>query len=31
MVTDNPQNSGYQLANGTPVDLGIIWSTDGAG
>ena len=28
-VTDNPQNSGYQLANGTPVDLGIIWSTNG--
>jgi hypothetical protein len=29
VVTDNPQNSGYQLANGTPVDLGIIWSTVG--
>ena len=29
VVTDNPQNSGYQLANGTPVDLGIIWSTNG--
>jgi hypothetical protein len=29
VVTDNPQNSGYQLANGTPVDLGIIWSTAG--
>jgi hypothetical protein len=29
VVTDNPQNSGYQLANGTPVDLGIIWSTLG--
>ena len=29
VVTDNPQNSGYQLANGTPVDLGIIWSTTG--
>ncbi len=29
VVTDNPQDSGYQLANGTPVDLGIIWSTLG--
>jgi hypothetical protein len=29
IVTDNPQNSGYELANGTPVDLGIIWSTAG--
>ncbi len=29
LVTDNPQNSGYQLANGTPVDPGIIWSTNG--
>lgn len=29
VVTDNPQNSGYQLANGTPVDLGIVWSTNG--
>jgi hypothetical protein len=29
VVTDNPQNSGFQLANGTPVDLGIIWSTSG--
>jgi hypothetical protein len=29
VVTDNPQNSGYQLSNGTPVDLGIIWSTAG--
>jgi hypothetical protein len=29
VVTDNPQNSGYTLANGTPVDLGIIWSTNG--
>jgi len=29
VVTDNPQNSGYELANGTPVDLGIIWSTVG--
>jgi hypothetical protein len=29
VVTDNAQNSGYQLANGTPVDLGIIWSTAG--
>ncbi|MEO8053307.1 MAG: hypothetical protein ABI833_23140, partial [Acidobacteriota bacterium] len=25
-VTDNPQRSGYQLANGTPVDPGIVWS-----
>jgi hypothetical protein len=29
VVTDNPQNSGFQLANGTPVDPGIIWSTNG--
>jgi hypothetical protein len=29
VVTDNPENSGYQLANGTPVDPGIIWSTNG--
>src|SRR5580698_6473511 len=29
IVTDNPQNSGYALANGTPVDLGIVWSTNG--
>jgi len=29
IITDNPQNSGFQLANGTPVDLGIIWSTVG--
>jgi hypothetical protein len=29
VVTDSPQDSGYQLANGTPVDLGIIWSTNG--
>jgi hypothetical protein len=29
VVTDNPQNSGYELANGTPVDPGIIWSTNG--
>lgn len=29
VVSDNPQNSGFQLANGTPVDLGIIWSTIG--
>jgi hypothetical protein len=29
IITDNPQNSGYELANGTPVDLGIIWSTVG--
>jgi hypothetical protein len=29
VVTDNPQNSGFRLANGTPVDLGIIWSTNG--
>ncbi len=25
--TATPQNYGYQLANGTPVDLGIVWST----
>ena len=25
--TTAPQNYGYQLANGTPVDLGIVWST----
>ena len=25
--TATPQNYGYQLANGTPVDLGIAWST----
>ena len=29
VVADNPQNSGFQLANGTPVDPGIIWSTNG--
>ncbi len=29
VVTDNPQNSGFQLANGTPVDPGIIWSSNG--
>jgi hypothetical protein len=29
IITDNPQNSGFQLANGIPVDLGIIWSTVG--
>jgi hypothetical protein len=29
VVTDQPQNFAYQLANGTPVDLGIIWSTVG--
>src|SRR5271154_6590951 len=29
VAIDNPQNSGYQLADGTPVDLGIIWSTAG--
>ncbi len=29
VVTDNPQNSGYQLADGTPVDPGIVWSTNG--
>src|ERR1700691_1284837 len=29
VVTDNPQNSGFQLADGTPVDPGIIWSTAG--
>lgn len=28
-IVDNPQNTGFQLANGTPVDLGIIWSTAG--
>ncbi len=28
-VTDDPQSSGYQLANGTPVDPGIVWSTNG--
>ena len=22
-----PQNDGYKLANGTPVDLGVVWST----
>lgn len=31
MVLENPavtpQNFGFQLANGTPVDLGIVWST----
>lgn len=31
VVTDNPiatpGNFGYQLSNGTPVDLGIVWST----
>jgi len=29
VITDHPQNSGFQLADGTPVDLGIIWSTVG--
>jgi hypothetical protein len=29
VVTDNPQNSGLTLPNGTPVDPGIIWSTSG--
>ena len=29
VVADNPQDTGFQLANGTPVDLGIIWSTLG--
>jgi hypothetical protein len=29
IVTDNPQNTGFQLADGTPVDLGVIWSTMG--
>ncbi len=29
VVTDNPASSGLQLANGTPVDGGIIWSTNG--
>jgi len=24
---DTPQNFGYQLSTGTPVDLGIVWST----
>jgi hypothetical protein len=28
-IADIPQNTGFQLANGTPVDLGIIWSTVG--
>ncbi|MGA8222394.1 MAG: hypothetical protein WB780_12125 [Candidatus Acidiferrales bacterium] len=31
VVTDNPTatpgNFGFQLANGTPVDLGVVWST----
>ena len=25
--TATPQDYGYQLANGTPVDLGVVWST----
>ena len=25
--TATPQNYGYQLANGTPVDFGVVWST----
>jgi hypothetical protein len=29
VIVDNPQNSGYTLANGTPVDPGIIWSSSG--
>jgi hypothetical protein len=29
VISDNAQSSGYQLADGTPVDLGIIWSTAG--
>jgi hypothetical protein len=29
VVTDNPATSGYVLSNGTPVDPGIIWSTNG--
>jgi len=29
VVTDNPASSGYLLPNGTPVDPGIIWSTEG--
>lgn len=29
VVTDNPASSGYVLPNGTPVDPGIIWSTNG--
>lgn len=29
VVADNPSSSGYVLSNGTPVDPGIIWSTNG--
>jgi hypothetical protein len=29
VVTDNPASSGYVLPNGTHVDPGIIWSTNG--
>lgn len=29
VITDNPASSGYVLPNGTPVDPGIIWSTNG--
>jgi hypothetical protein len=29
VITDNPAASGYVLPNGTPVDPGIIWSTNG--
>ena len=29
VVTDNPVSSGYVLPNGTPVDPGIVWSTNG--
>lgn len=29
VVTDNPASSGFVLPNGTPVDPGIVWSTNG--
>jgi len=29
VITDNPAGSGFVLANGTPVDPGIIWSSSG--
>ena len=29
LVTDNTASSGYVLPNGTPVDPGIVWSTNG--
>ncbi len=29
VITDYPASSGYVLSNGTPVDPGIIWSTNG--